>query len=73
MFASRPARTPMNRLLCCPLRQMGLALRLETLTFTIGLARGALCTAAALLLRREMHDVLDAIRRKLSRRNRPAV
>ena len=59
-------------LLLGPWATMGLALRIVALGLTIGLALGAFCTAAALLKLREMHDVLDAVRRKLSRRRSAA-
>ena len=46
---------------------MGLLLRITSLSLTIGLALGAFCAVAAMLKLREMHDVLDAVRRKLPR------
>ena len=57
-----------KELLLGPWATMGLALRIIALTLTIGLAVGAFITAAALLRLREMRDVLDAVKRKLSRR-----
>jgi putative peptidoglycan lipid II flippase len=59
-------------LLLGPWATMGLPLRIAALVLTIGLALGAFCTVAALLKMREMHDFLDAIRRKLSRRRQPS-
>jgi putative peptidoglycan lipid II flippase len=47
---------------------MGLTLRIVALGLTIGVALVAFSAAAALLKLREMHDLLDAVRRKLSRR-----
>ena len=47
---------------------MGLMLRTTALTLTIGLALGAFCAAAALLKLPQMHDLLNALSRKLSRR-----
>ena len=57
-----------KELLLGPWATMGLALRIVALTLTIGLAAGAFSMVAALLRLREMRDVLDAVRRKLSRR-----
>jgi putative peptidoglycan lipid II flippase len=51
---------------------MGLMLRVTALTLTIGLGLGAFCAVAALLKVREMHDVLDVVKRKLSARKRGA-
>ncbi|MEO8791499.1 MAG: murein biosynthesis integral membrane protein MurJ [Chthoniobacteraceae bacterium] len=52
---------------------MGLLLRMSSLGLTIALALGAFCAVAAMLGLHEMHDLLDAVRRKLSRRSvRPA-
>ena len=47
---------------------MGLLLRMSALGLTILLAISAFCAVAAMLRLREMHDLLDAVRRKLSRR-----
>ncbi len=47
---------------------MGFALRLTSLTLTIGLALGAFFATAALLRLREMQDITAAVRRRLNRR-----
>jgi len=47
---------------------MGLFLRMSSLGLTIALALGAFCAAAAMLGLSEMRDVLDAVRRRLSRK-----
>ena len=47
---------------------MGLPLRMSALGLTIALSMAAFCTVAAILRLREMHDLLDAVRRKISRR-----
>ena len=48
---------------------MGLLLRISALGLTILLALAAFCAVAAMLRLREMRDLLDAVRRKLSRRS----
>jgi putative peptidoglycan lipid II flippase len=48
--------------------QMGFVFRVLALLVTIGLALGAFALAASLLKLREMHDMLTAVRRRLSRR-----
>jgi putative peptidoglycan lipid II flippase len=58
-------------LLLGPWATMGLTLRVAALCLTIGLAIGAFSTVAAFLRMREMHDLLDVVRRRLIRR-RPA-
>jgi putative peptidoglycan lipid II flippase len=52
---------------------MGLLLRVSALGLTIGLALVAFCAVAAMLRLSEMHDVLDAVRKKLSRRRAGAM
>ena len=59
-------------LLLGPWATMGLGLRIAALGLTIGVSLGAFCTVAALLRMREMHDLLDAVRRRLSRRRTPS-
>lgn len=49
---------------------MGFTLRALSLTLTIALALGAFCATAALLRLREMHDILDVVKRRLNRRRR---
>ena len=48
---------------------MGLLLRMSGLGITIALSLAAFCAVASLLKLREMNDLLDAARRKLSRRS----
>ena len=48
---------------------MGVLLRMSGLAITIALSLAAFCAVASLLRLREMNDLLDAARRKLSRRS----
>ena len=52
---------------------MGLLLRMSSLGLTIGVSLAAFCAVASMLGLREMRDLLDAVRRKLSRRAARAV
>jgi putative peptidoglycan lipid II flippase len=59
-------------LLLGPWATMGLPLRIAALTLTIALATGAFGLVAALLRMREMHDLLDAAKRRFNRRRQAA-
>ena len=48
---------------------MGLLLRMSALGLTIAVSLAAFCAVASMLGLREMRDLLDAVRRKLSRRS----
>ncbi len=48
--------------------EMGFVFRLISLSLTIGLAIGAFAVVATLLRLREMHDLLDAMKRRLNRK-----
>ena len=48
---------------------MGLVMRMSSLALTIGVSLAAFCAVASLLRLREMRDLLDGVRRKLSRRS----
>jgi putative peptidoglycan lipid II flippase len=48
---------------------MGLLLRMSSLALTIGVSLAAFCAVASMLGLREMRDLLDAVRRKLSRKS----
>jgi putative peptidoglycan lipid II flippase len=52
---------------------MGLLLRMSSLALTIGVSLAAFCAVASMLGLREMRDLLDAVRKKLSRRAARAV
>ena len=57
-----------NWLMLSQWASMGFLLRLLSLGLTIGLAVGAFVLVAALLRLREMHDLLDAVKRRLRRK-----
>ncbi len=50
---------------------MGLVMRMSSLALTIGVSLAAFCAVASALGLREMRDLLDGVRRKLSRRSPP--